>query len=76
MILIDAHNLQKVSFTMSRVPTYNKDYYSDFSKKLIRIQYPGVVENVDKMVDTLGGMSKIGNVGYVCNSGRITFPVF
>lgn len=41
---------------------HNAKYYPDFSRKLVCIQYPGKVENVDKMIETLGGMDNIETV--------------
>lgn len=36
----------------------------NFSKKLMCIEYPGMVKNVDKMINTLGGLDNIGIVSY------------
>ncbi|XP_022911689.1 general transcription factor 3C polypeptide 5 [Onthophagus taurus] len=35
---------------------------NNFTRKLVCINYPGIVENVDKMLDTLGGLTEIENV--------------
>lgn len=40
----------------------SKCYYPDFSRKLVCIQYPGVVNNVDKMLETLGGLPVLESV--------------
>lgn len=34
-------------------------YYPDFSRKLVCIQYPAVVNNVDRAVATLGGLQTL-----------------
>ncbi|XP_071442743.1 general transcription factor 3C polypeptide 5 [Hetaerina americana] len=34
----------------------------DFNRNLICIEYPGVVKNVDKMLETLGGLNSISSV--------------
>lgn len=33
-----------------------------FDRKLVCITYPGIVENVDRMMTTLGGITKLENV--------------
>lgn len=44
----------------------NPKFYPDFSRKLVCIEYPGLVENVDKAFDTLGGMTSIEKVRVLC----------
>ncbi|GJQ67245.1 hypothetical protein Trydic_g8150 [Trypoxylus dichotomus] len=39
--------------------TYPLSGKHDFSTKLVCIDYPGIVNNVEKMVETLGGMTEI-----------------
>lgn len=39
-----------------------KRYYPDFSRKLVCVQYPAVVKNVDRMLETLGGKSNLETV--------------
>lgn len=34
----------------------------DLNKSLVCIEYPGIVQNVDKMLDTLGGIRQLSMV--------------
>jgi hypothetical protein len=36
----------------------------NFDKQFILVEYPGVVENVDKAIRTLGGLENISTVSY------------
>lgn len=36
------------------------------NKKLVAIEYPGLVENKDNMIKTLGGLSNISKVKQIC----------
>lgn len=42
----------------------NVDKESVFNKKLVCINYPGIVKNVEKMEETLGGIDSIEQVDY------------
>ncbi|XP_018332760.1 general transcription factor 3C polypeptide 5 [Agrilus planipennis] len=35
------------------------EHFHDFSRKLMCIEYPGIVNNVDKMLETLGGLNTL-----------------
>lgn len=35
---------------------------TNLSKKLVRVEYPGIVKNVDNMLATLGGINGISEV--------------
>lgn len=37
-------------------------YYPDFSRKLVCVQYPAIVNNVDRAIETLGGKSTLESV--------------
>lgn len=39
-----------------------KHYYPDFSRKLVCVQYPAIVNNVNRMLETLGGKSNLETV--------------
>lgn len=41
---------------------HNAKFYPDFSRKFVCIQYPGIVQNVDRMIETLGGIENIETV--------------
>ncbi|GLV42415.1 lethal (2) 37Cd [Carabus blaptoides fortunei] len=41
-----------------------------FSRKLMCIEYPGMVKNVDKMINTLGGLDNIG-IAYATKNRRV-----
>lgn len=53
-------------------PTEDGDEQSkfNFSKKFVCVEYPGIVKNVDKMLETLGGRETISEVIFF-----YTFPV-
>lgn len=36
-----------------------KNYTFKLEKKFIRIEYPGLIKNIDKAMDTLGGINGI-----------------
>lgn len=38
---------------------------SNFSQKLVCVNYPGIVNNVDEAITTLGGMSMIETVSLI-----------
>lgn len=40
-------------------------YYPDFSRKLVCVQYPAIVNNVERSLTTLGGMSGLETVNCV-----------
>lgn len=40
----------------------SKSYYPDFSRRLVCVQYPGVVNNVDRMLETIGGIPALETV--------------
>lgn len=37
----------------------NKIHFHNINRKLLRIEYPGIVDNIDKALDTLGGISNV-----------------
>lgn len=43
----------------------------DFSKKLFCIEYPGQVNNVNNMLNTLGGVDGIGTVCKVVRNNKV-----
>lgn len=53
---------EQVSAPSATDTIHDEKYFPDFSRKLVCIQYPGKVENVDKMLQTLGGMDNIETV--------------
>lgn len=40
------------------------DAKPDFNRRLFCIEYPGRVENVNNMIDTLGGINSISTVSF------------
>lgn len=38
---------------------HGKKHTFKLDKKLVRIEYPGLVKNIDKAIETLGGMNRI-----------------
>lgn len=40
----------------------------NLSNKLIRVEYPGIVKNVDNMLATLGGITAVSEVGKITTS--------
>lgn len=43
---------------------YGKDCTFKLDKKFLRIEYPGIVQNVDKAVETFGGIERIEMVKF------------
>lgn len=41
---------------------FTGSYYPSFSRKLVCIQYPAIVENLDRMLETIGGKSTLETV--------------
>lgn len=39
---------------------------SGFDHKIVCVTYPGIVKNVDKMLETLGGVQKLEHVSPIC----------
>lgn len=39
---------------------------SSVKKKIILVEYPGLVNNVDKCLKTLGGLGKLSEVRFLC----------
>lgn len=40
--------------------------HNNLSQKLIRVEYPGIVKNVDNMLATLGGITAVSEVRNLC----------
>lgn len=58
---VDNSTPEKVENSLGQTEL-NPKFYPDFSRKLVCIEYPGIVQNVDKALQTLGGMATVETV--------------
>ncbi|KAF2904878.1 hypothetical protein ILUMI_01295 [Ignelater luminosus] len=54
---VDETNTKYIVLNKSTI--HNPPHFANLSRKLLCIEYPGMVENVDRMIETLGGMHSI-----------------
>lgn len=59
----DETNTKYIIINKSTV--HNPPHFINLSRKLLCIEYPGMVENADKMIETLGGMHSIEMVQFI-----------
>lgn len=45
--------------TNDRKIQHGKEHTFKFDKKFLRIEYPGVVQNIDKAMETFGGIERV-----------------
>lgn len=59
-------------------PTEDGDEQSkfNFSKKFVCVEYPGIVKNVDKMLETLGGRETLSEVIFLYFSCQYYLQVY